>query len=67
MPANWIGDGDITLSAPIEDTTTVDGPRSEIKQAPFFFLLPWGTTNGMKFKQPNSQHYHADPIPSFFN
>ena len=37
MPANWIGDGDITLSAPIEDTTTVDGPRSEIKQTPFSF------------------------------
>ena len=37
MPANWIGDGDITLSAPIEDATTVDGPRSEIKQTPFSF------------------------------
>ena len=37
MPANWIGDGDITLSAPIEDTTMVDGPRSEIKQTPFSF------------------------------
>ena len=37
MSANWIGDGDITLSAPIEGTTTVDGPRSEIKQTPFSF------------------------------
>ena len=38
IPTNWIGDGDITLSAPIEeDTTTIDGPRLEIKQTPFFF------------------------------
>ena len=37
LPVNWIIDGDITLSAPIEDTTTVDGPRSAIKQTPFSF------------------------------
>ena len=37
MPANPIWVGDITLSARIEDATTVDGPRSEIKQTPFSF------------------------------
>ena len=64
MPANWIGDGDITLSAPIEDTTTVDGPRSEIKQTPFSFDYHEERQMGWNLSNPIlSITMHIPPLP----
>ena len=65
MPANWIGDGDITLSAPIEDTTTVDGPRSEIKQTPFSFEYHEERHMGWNLSNPILSITMQIPSPPF--